>query len=152
MSLGGPTINRQPHRPAPRPPTHAREPVTTKIPDKKAAQRIGHYEVKKTLGEGSFGKVKLATHIVTKQEVALKIISRKKLNTRDLAGRVEREIQYLQLLRHPHIIKLYGTTSSFSYFGTCLHMLILPDSPSSLLLLRSSWSLNMPEASFSTTS
>ena len=27
--------------------------------------------------------------------------------SRDMAGRIEREIQYLQLLRHPHIIKLY---------------------------------------------
>ena len=72
----------------------------------KAEQRIGQDSVKKTLGEGSFGKVKLATHRVSGQEVALKIISRKKLISRDMAGRVEREIQYLQLLRHPHIIKL----------------------------------------------
>lgn len=62
--------------------------------------------MKKTLGEGSFGKVKLATHRISGQEVALKIISRKKLISKDMAGRVEREIQYLQLLRHPHIIKL----------------------------------------------
>jgi carbon catabolite-derepressing protein kinase len=72
----------------------------------KIEQRIGQYTIKKTLGEGSFGKVKLATHRVSGQEVALKIISRKKLISRDMAGRVEREIQYLQLLRHPHIIKL----------------------------------------------
>jgi carbon catabolite-derepressing protein kinase len=71
-----------------------------------AEQRIGQYSVKKTLGEGSFGKVKLAVHRISGQEVALKIISRKKLISRDMAGRVEREIQYLQLLRHPHIIKL----------------------------------------------
>lgn len=46
-------------------------------------------------------------HQVSGQKVALKIISRKKLNNRDMAGRVEREIAYLQLLRHPHIIKLF---------------------------------------------
>ncbi|KAJ8121895.1 hypothetical protein ONZ43_g1771 [Nemania bipapillata] len=74
----------------------------------KADQRIGAYSVKKTLGEGSFGKVKLAVHISTGQEVALKIIARKKLISRDMVGRVEREIEYLQLLRHPHIIKLYS--------------------------------------------
>ncbi|KKA28598.1 hypothetical protein TD95_003943, partial [Thielaviopsis punctulata] len=70
-------------------------------------QRIGAYEVIKTLGEGSFGKVKLAIHSSTGQKVALKIIPRKKLISRDMAGRVEREIEYLQLLRHRHIIKLY---------------------------------------------
>ncbi|KAH0559475.1 hypothetical protein GP486_004010 [Trichoglossum hirsutum] len=73
----------------------------------RSRQRLGQYTVIKTLGEGSFGKVKLAVHEVSKQKVALKIISRRKLINRDMAGRVEREIQYLQLLRHPHIIKLY---------------------------------------------
>ncbi|ORY03056.1 hypothetical protein BCR34DRAFT_492670 [Clohesyomyces aquaticus] len=87
------------------PPTAAKETKTNK--DTKALQRLGQYQIKKTLGEGSFGKVKLAVHSVSGQEVALKIINRKKLVTRDMAGRIEREIQYLQLLRHPHIIKLY---------------------------------------------
>jgi carbon catabolite-derepressing protein kinase len=76
------------------------------VPQKKAEQRIGAYHIIRTLGEGSFGKVKLATHRITNQQVALKIIARKKLISRDMAGRVEREIEYLQLLRHPHIIKL----------------------------------------------
>ncbi|CCG81440.1 SNF1-like protein kinase ssp2 [Taphrina deformans PYCC 5710] len=65
------------------------------------------YAIVKTLGEGSFGKVKLAEHLVTKQRVALKIVSRKMMQNNDMAFRVEREIQYLKLLRHPHIIKLY---------------------------------------------
>lgn len=77
-----------------------------KARDSKASQRLGQYTIVKTLGEGSFGKVKLATHQVSGQKVALKIINRKRLVTRDMAGRIEREIQYLQLLRHPHIIKL----------------------------------------------
>lgn len=71
-----------------------------------AGVRLGQYSVVRTLGEGSFGKVKLAIHEITGQQVALKIINRRKLITRDMAGRIEREIQYLQLLRHPHIIKL----------------------------------------------
>lgn len=68
--------------------------------------RIGPYVIVKTLGEGSFGKVKLAVHQTSGQKVALKIISRKKLLTKDMAGRIDREIEFLQLLRHPHIIKL----------------------------------------------
>ena len=72
----------------PRPPPIG-EQVTSRVPaDKGTAQRVGLYEVVKTLGEGSFGKVKLATHRVTKQQVALKIISRKKLISRDMIGRV----------------------------------------------------------------
>ncbi|KAG5438258.1 hypothetical protein PCANB_003109 [Pneumocystis canis] len=69
--------------------------------------RLGHYAILKTLGEGSFGKVKLAVHSVTGHKVALKIISRKSLLNLDMSSRVDREISYLKLLRHPHIIKLY---------------------------------------------
>ena len=110
MSLSGPAADRRAHRPAPPRPLNNQTAASpaAKIPnDRRTAQRIGLYDVKKTLGEGSFGKVKLATHRVSGQELALKIISRKKLISKDMAGRVEREIQYLQLLRHPHIIKLY---------------------------------------------
>ncbi len=82
---------------------HEFHPLREKV---RAEQRIGQYTIVKTLGEGSFGKVKLAVHRVTGQHVALKIIARKKLISRDMQGRVEREIEYLQLLRHPHIIKL----------------------------------------------
>jgi serine/threonine protein kinase len=48
----------------------------------------------------------VAEHQKTLQLVALKFIDRAKLS-RDTNDRVEREIQYLKLLRHPHIIKLY---------------------------------------------
>ncbi|CEI97349.1 Putative CAMK/CAMKL/AMPK protein kinase [Rhizopus microsporus] len=69
--------------------------------------RIGQYNIISTIGTGSFGKVKLAVHAITGQKVALKIINRKKIASMDMSGRVKREIQYLKLLRHPHIIKLY---------------------------------------------
>ncbi|KAG5440375.1 hypothetical protein PCK2_000508 [Pneumocystis canis] len=77
--------------------------------------RLGHYAILKTLGEGSFGKVKLAVHSVTGHKVALKIISRKSLLNLDMSSRVDREISYLKLLRHPHIIKLY----EMKVFGVC---------------------------------
>lgn len=93
-----PSPQRRPHYPsASKPPARL---------DHKPESRLGQYRIIKTVGEGSFGKVKLAIHEVTGQKVALKMISRKNLTSRDMAGRVEREIAYLQLLRHPHIIKL----------------------------------------------
>ncbi|KAL8707750.1 MAG: hypothetical protein Q9220_007270 [cf. Caloplaca sp. 1 TL-2023] len=113
MSLSGPaehrtqrsTSSRKPQTNSPR--THDQLMDLPSSVGGRTTQRLGQYTIQKTLGEGSFGKVKLAVHRVSGQEVALKIISRKKLISRDMAGRVEREIQYLQLLRHPHIIKLY---------------------------------------------
>ncbi|KAG7901005.1 hypothetical protein KL907_004449 [Ogataea polymorpha] len=77
-----------------------------------AANRIGKYQIVKNLGEGSFGKVKLAYHTGTGQRVALKMINRKTLSKSDMQGRIEREISYLRLLRHPHIIKLYDVIKS----------------------------------------
>ncbi|CAB4256308.1 similar to Saccharomyces cerevisiae YDR477W SNF1 AMP-activated serine/threonine protein kinase found in a complex containing Snf4p and members of the Sip1p/Sip2p/Gal83p family [Maudiozyma barnettii] len=74
--------------------------------------RFGSYQIVKTLGTGSFGKVKLAYHITSRQKVALKIINKKILSRRDMQGRIEREISYLRLLRHPHIIKLYDVIKS----------------------------------------
>ncbi|KAH3666874.1 hypothetical protein OGAPHI_003323 [Ogataea philodendri] len=74
--------------------------------------RIGKYQIVKDLGEGSFGKVKLAYHTATGQRVALKMINRKTLSKSDMQGRIEREISYLRLLRHPHIIKLYDVIKS----------------------------------------
>lgn len=81
--------------------------MSQEAPQQDPPQRIGKYQIVKTLGEGSFGKVKLAFHETTQQKVALKIINRRTLARLDMQGRVEREILYLRLLRHPHIIRLY---------------------------------------------
>ncbi|EXJ94815.1 CAMK/CAMKL/AMPK protein kinase [Capronia coronata CBS 617.96] len=94
------------------PPTRQRNglsqtPVAESPGTVRAMNRLHQYSFVRNIGEGSFGKVKLARHKVTGQEVAMKTINRRKLISRDMAGRIEREIQYLQLLRHPHIIKLY---------------------------------------------
>ena len=108
LSISTPSARRGSDRP-PEHPTHPqrRPPNGHKTEAmSRTSQRLGQYQIVKTLGEGSFGKVKLAVHQVSGQKVALKIINRRKLVTRDMAGRIEREIQYLQLLRHPHIIKL----------------------------------------------
>lgn len=40
---------------------------------------MNRFVVGKTLGEGSFGKVKVAVHKETKQKVAIKILSKSKL-------------------------------------------------------------------------
>ncbi|KAM0793059.1 hypothetical protein ACM66B_000545 [Microbotryomycetes sp. NB124-2] len=73
---------------------------------------IGDYEVISTLGHGSFGKVKLAKHTATGLKVAMKFISKRKISTPEMSNRVHREIQYLSLLRHPHIIKLYDVIAT----------------------------------------
>lgn len=58
----------------------------------------------KTLGEGTFGKVKLATHTLTNEKVAVKILEKERIVDVSDVERVSREIHILKLLRHPSII------------------------------------------------
>ncbi|XP_068081094.1 serine/threonine-protein kinase SIK3 isoform X2 [Anabrus simplex] len=68
--------------------------------------RVGYYELERTIGKGNFAVVKLATHVVTKTKVAIKIIDKTKLDEENLK-KIFREIQIMTKLRHPHIIRLY---------------------------------------------
>lgn len=101
--------------PPPRPIGKGGDPSRQSPTTMRDMQRLDQYHTVKVLGEGSFGKVKLAVHQPSGRQVALKVISRRKLLSRDMIGRVEREIQYLQLLRHPHIIKLCVNSSSLCF-------------------------------------
>lgn len=63
------------------------------------------YELDRTIGTGGFGKVKLATHTLTGEKVAVKIMDKTKLG-KDLP-RVKLEISALKNLSHTNICKLY---------------------------------------------
>ncbi|XP_031619529.1 serine/threonine-protein kinase SIK3 homolog isoform X2 [Contarinia nasturtii] len=73
--------------------------------------RVGYYELEKTIGKGNFAVVKLASNIVTKSKVAIKIIDKTCLDDDNLA-KTYREISILKLLRHPHITRLYEVMES----------------------------------------
>ncbi|GAX83399.1 hypothetical protein CEUSTIGMA_g10824.t1 [Chlamydomonas eustigma] len=68
---------------------------------------LSNYRLGKTLGVGSFGKVKVAEHVMTGHRVAIKILNRKKILAMDMDEKVRREIKILRLFMHPHIIRLY---------------------------------------------
>ncbi|XP_071954375.1 maternal embryonic leucine zipper kinase-like isoform X2 [Antedon mediterranea] len=63
------------------------------------------YHLKETVGSGGFAKVKLATHILTGEKVAIKIMDKRQLG--DDLPRVKTEIKALQELVHQHICTLY---------------------------------------------
>uniref|UniRef100_A0A8C1FEG5 MAP/microtubule affinity-regulating kinase 3 n=2 Tax=Cyprinus carpio TaxID=7962 RepID=A0A8C1FEG5_CYPCA len=67
---------------------------------------IGCYRLLKTIGKGNFAKVKLAKHILTGKEVAVKIIDKTQLNTSSLQ-KLFREVRIMKLLNHPNIVKLF---------------------------------------------
>ena len=61
----------------------------------------------KTIGKGTFGKVKLGIHELTNERVAVKILEKDKIQDVNDVERVAREIHILKLIRHPNIIQLY---------------------------------------------
>jgi len=71
------------------------------------AKSIGHYILGKTIGEGTFGKVKLGTHIMTGERVAVKVLEKERIVEVADVERVAREVHILKLIRHPHIVQLY---------------------------------------------
>ncbi|XP_048418123.1 serine/threonine-protein kinase SIK3 homolog isoform X2 [Stegostoma tigrinum] len=75
-------------------------------PHKTGSARICYYEIERTIGKGNFAVVKLATHIVTKAKVAIKIVDKTQLEEENLK-KIFREVQIMKMLRHPHIIRLY---------------------------------------------
>mmetsp|Transcript_39311 Transcript_39311/g.104180 ORF Transcript_39311/g.104180 Transcript_39311/m.104180 type:complete len:476 (+) Transcript_39311:2775-4202(+) len=75
--------------------------------DNKIGIKIGPYYLGKTLGIGSFGKVKLAKHEVCGQKVAIKVLNRKKINFLKMGEKIVREINILKFFIHPHIIRLF---------------------------------------------
>ncbi|XP_064602009.1 serine/threonine-protein kinase MARK1-like isoform X2 [Liolophura sinensis] len=67
---------------------------------------IGKYRLVKTIGKGNFAKVKLAKHVPTGREVAIKIIDKTQLNPSSLQ-KLFREVRIMKLLDHPNIVKLF---------------------------------------------
>ena len=72
----------------------------------------------KTMGRGTFGKVKLGTHTKTNEkvkfsnviiflQVAIKILDKQKIKDQSDLERINREIKILKKLRHPHVVQLF---------------------------------------------
>lgn len=88
----------------------ARSPSRTQT--KRPRRNIGPYQLTRTLGSGSMGKVKLAINNDNGEKCAVKIIPRKapvhknapKDESRDI--RIHREIALMMLLDHPYIVSL----------------------------------------------
>lgn len=70
-------------------------------------RKIGQYILGKTIGEGTFGKVKIGMHILTKARVAVKILEKNKIIDVADYERVSREIHILKIVQHPQVVQLY---------------------------------------------
>ena len=65
------------------------------------------YKISKKLGEGMFSVVKLGTHSLTNEEVAIKILEKTKISKLEDKERIHREIEMMKRVNHFNIAKLY---------------------------------------------
>jgi len=65
---------------------------------------VGDYAVGVSIGQGSYGKVRVGIHRATNQRVAIKILQKDLLDDAEL-DRVQREVNILKNLNHPNICK-----------------------------------------------
>lgn len=74
------------------------------------------YIILRTLGKGSFGKVKEAIHVLSGEKIAIKILEKVKIKKEDDLVRIRREINILSKVQHPNIIQLYEVIETNKYF------------------------------------
>ncbi|CAA2934788.1 CBL-interacting serine/threonine-protein kinase 23-like [Olea europaea var. sylvestris] len=74
--------------------------------------RVGRYELGRTLGEGTFAKVKFARNVTTGEDVAIKILDKEKVLKHKMISQIKREISTMKLIRHPNVIRMYEVMAS----------------------------------------
>ena len=84
--------------------------------DSNREYNIGNYMVKYTLGQGSFGKVKLGVCAPNDEKVAIKILEKNRIIEKDDEIRVKREFDMLARFSHPNAIlvaEIFESEDSF---------------------------------------
>ena len=72
---------------------------------------LENYRIIKNLGSGAFGQVKrnfykVASHIITKTLVAIKVVKKQLAQELGLLKNIKNEARFLHRFSHQHIIKL----------------------------------------------
>ncbi|KAK4268920.1 hypothetical protein QN277_022147 [Acacia crassicarpa] len=73
---------------------------------------VGKYELGKTIGEGSFAKVKFARNVETGQHVAIKILDRNHVLRHKMVEQLKREISTMKLIKHPNVVNIFEVMAS----------------------------------------
>ena len=73
----------------------------------KVSKSLSEYRIEGIIGEGNYGKVKYATHIITNQPVAIKFINKNRLIRAGDTDRIQNEMKIISGLNHPNILKAF---------------------------------------------
>ena len=75
-------------------------------------KRVGKYEIGRTLGEGTFGKVKQAINVETGEKVAIKILDKEKIQQQAMGDQIKKEINVMKMVKHRHVVNLNEVLAS----------------------------------------
>ncbi|KAL8158623.1 LOW QUALITY PROTEIN: hypothetical protein V2J09_000160 [Rumex salicifolius] len=73
---------------------------------------VGKYELGRTIGEGTFAKVKFARNSETGEPVAIKILDKEKVLKHKLAEQIKREVATMKRIKHPNVVSLFEVLGS----------------------------------------
>ncbi|XP_010907283.1 CBL-interacting protein kinase 24 isoform X2 [Elaeis guineensis] len=76
------------------------------------ARKVGKYEVGRTIGEGTFAKVKFAINSETGESVAMKVLAKTTILKHKMVHQIKREISIMKIVRHPNIVRLHEVLAS----------------------------------------
>ena len=77
---------------------------------------IDYYKIKQKIGKGCFGKVYLATQLLTNTSVALKAIPKVNIKNKDARKKIEKEVEILKRVNNnSYIIKLFEVFEDSNY-------------------------------------
>ncbi|KAH0707855.1 CBL-interacting serine/threonine-protein kinase 24 [Solanum tuberosum] len=79
---------------------------------KKVKRKLGKYEVGRTIGEGTFAKVKFARNTETGENVAIKVLAKSTILKHRMVEQIKREISIMKIVRHPCIVRLHEVLAS----------------------------------------
>ncbi|XWS70705.1 hypothetical protein CRYUN_Cryun03dG0070300 [Craigia yunnanensis] len=74
---------------------------------KKGTRKLGKYEVGRTIGEGTFAKVKFARNTETGESVAMKVLAKTSILKHRMVDQIKREISIMKIVRHPNIVRFH---------------------------------------------
>ncbi|KAA0065073.1 CBL-interacting serine/threonine-protein kinase 8 [Cucumis melo var. makuwa] len=87
-------------------------------------RKVGKYEVGRTIGEGTFAKVKFAQNTETGESVAMKVLDRSTIIKHKMVEQIKKEISIMKLVRHPYIVRLHEAWINFLKYRTKIYIIL----------------------------
>lgn len=85
-------------------------------------KRVEKYQLGKTLGRGTFSKVKYAIDTTTNKAYAVKIVDRKMIRKENMEAQLKREIAIMKILKQDHVVGMREVLQSSKHIYIVLEL------------------------------